>query len=44
MKEKEVKNLIKVSGKLKCKDLIVISWDYQAEEKFQNKKIIFLPL
>ena len=43
-KEREVKSLLKASKKLKCKNLLVITWDYEGEEKMGRKKIKFTPL
>lgn len=43
-KERELKSLIKASQELKCKNLLVITWDYEANEKFKNRKIEFKPL
>lgn len=43
-KERELKSLIEASDQLKCKDLLVITWDYEGEERFGKKKIKFLPL
>jgi predicted AAA+ superfamily ATPase len=42
--KKETKSLIKASELLKCKDLLVITWDYEDEMKINNKKIVFKPL
>lgn len=42
--KREIKGLLKANELLKCKDLLVITWDYEAEEKIKNKKIKFLPL
>jgi len=36
--------LIKASEELKCKNLLVITWDYEDEIKVKNKKIVFKPL
>ena len=43
-KEKEVRSLIKASKELKCNDLLVITNDYETEEKINEKKIKFVPL
>jgi hypothetical protein len=43
-KEREIKALLKASQELRCKNLVVITWEYEAEEKHGNKKIKFLPL
>ncbi|MEW5759773.1 MAG: hypothetical protein AB1779_03285 [Candidatus Thermoplasmatota archaeon] len=45
MKEKrEIKALIKASKELKCKNLLVITWDYEDEKKIENRKVTFIPL
>jgi len=44
IEKREIKSLIKASESLKCKDLLVITWDYEDELKIENKKIIFKPL
>lgn len=43
-KEREISALIKASGKFKCNNLIIITADYEAEEKIKGKKIKFIPL
>jgi hypothetical protein len=43
-KNRELKALIKASNDLKCRDLLVITEDYEGEEKIKNKKIKFKPL
>jgi predicted AAA+ superfamily ATPase len=40
----EIKSLIKASNLLKCKDLLIITWDYEDEKKENNKVIKFIPL
>ena len=44
IKDREVANLIVASSELHCNDLLVITWDYEAEEKVKGKKIRFTPL
>jgi len=44
IEKREVKSLIKVSYQLKCKNLLVITWDYEDEMKIENKRIVFKPL
>ena len=44
IEQRELKALVKASELLKCKDLLIITWDYQAEEKFKGKKTKFIPL
>ncbi|MBU4190433.1 MAG: DUF4143 domain-containing protein, partial [Candidatus Thermoplasmatota archaeon] len=43
-KEREIKALLKASKELKCKDLLVITEDYEDEEKVKGKKIKYIPL
>jgi len=43
-KEREIKSLIKASNELKCKNLLIITQDYEGEEKIKGKKIKFIPL
>ena len=43
-KEREVKSLLKASEVMKCKDLLVITWDMENEEKHGTKRIKFIPL
>ncbi len=44
LKEREARSLLKASKELKCKNLIVITWEYEAEDKIKGKKIKFIPL
>lgn len=41
---REMKALVKASKELKCRNLLAITWDYEGAEKYQDKKIKFLPL
>ncbi|MFB6088850.1 MAG: ATP-binding protein, partial [Candidatus Aenigmatarchaeota archaeon] len=43
-KKREVDALIKSSKELNCENLIIITWDYEGEEKINEKKIKFIPL
>lgn len=43
-KEREIKNLLKASNELKCKELAIITWDYENLEKENGKEIKFIPL
>lgn len=43
-KIRETDSLMKASKELKCNNLKIITWDYESEEKFKNKKIKFIPL
>ncbi|MBI5872504.1 ATP-binding protein [archaeon] len=44
LKEKRINSLIKASNELRCNNLIVITWDYESEEKLDGKTIKFIPL
>jgi predicted AAA+ superfamily ATPase len=44
VEKREVKALVKAGELLKCKDLLVITWDYEDEARVGNKKIVFKPL
>lgn len=43
-KKRELKSLIEASKELKCKDLLVITADYEGIEKYAQKKVMFTPL
>ena len=44
VRKREIKSLIKAGKELKCNNLFIITWDYEAEEKIKNKKIKFIPV
>ena len=44
IRDREIKPLLKASRKLKCENLLFITWDYEAENKISNAKIKFIPL
>ena len=44
IEKREIKALLKASELLKCKDLLVITWDLEDELVMNGKKIIFKPL
>jgi len=44
IKEREIKALLKAMEEFKLKESLVITEDYEAEEKFKGKKIRFMPL
>lgn len=43
-KEREIKPMIAASKEFGCDDLLVITWDYEAEEEFKDKNIKYIPL
>ncbi len=44
IREREINALLKASKELRCKNLIVITLDYETEEKFDGENIKFIPL
>lgn len=44
VKKREISALLKASKELKCRNLLIITDDYEAEEKVKGKKIKFIPL
>ncbi|MBS3142682.1 ATP-binding protein [Candidatus Woesearchaeota archaeon] len=44
IKEREIKALLRAARELKCRNLLVITWDYSSEEKIEGEKIKFIPL
>jgi len=43
-KERELKSLVRAAGELDCRDLLVITWDWEGEEEFKGCDIRFVPL
>ncbi len=43
-KKREVRALIKAGRELKCKNLLVITWDDEGEEMIDGKNIVYKPL
>jgi hypothetical protein len=44
VRERECKSLQKVAPELNCKDLLVITWDYEGKESYGEYLIEFIPL
>lgn len=44
VEEREIVSLIRAGKELNCDNLLVITWDYESEEKYANKTIKFIPL
>jgi len=44
IEKREIKSLIKASNELNCKDLLIITWDYEDEIISDDKKIKCIPL
>ena len=44
IEKREIKALLKASREIKCKNLLVITWDYESEKKIDGRKIKFTPL
>lgn len=43
-KDRELNALVRAGTNLKCRNLLVITWDCAGEEKFRGKKITYKPL
>lgn len=43
-RKREIRALLKASQELRCRDLLVITWDTEKEEKINSRKIKFIPL
>ena len=43
-KERETTSLVRVANELKCKDLIVVTLDYEKKEKINKHIVVFKPL
>ncbi|MEM3712961.1 MAG: ATP-binding protein [Thermoproteota archaeon] len=44
VEKREIKGLMKAGKELKCKDLLIITWDYEDEIEIENRKIVCKPL
>ncbi|MGC9037310.1 MAG: DUF4143 domain-containing protein, partial [Candidatus Micrarchaeia archaeon] len=44
VKKREIDNLVNASKALRCSDLVVITWSYEAHEKYKGKKLAFVPM
>ncbi|HEX55272.1 MAG: AAA family ATPase [Candidatus Altiarchaeales archaeon] len=44
IERREIKALIKASNELRCKNLLIITWDYEEEEVIDSREIKFIPL
>ena len=44
IEKREIKSLVKASEELKCKNLLIITWDYEDEIIVEDKKIRCIPL
>ncbi len=44
LEERERSSLLLASKELHCNNLLVITWDYEAQEKINGKKVKFIPL
>jgi len=44
VERREIKSLLKACEKLRCRDLVVITWDYEDEKIIKEEKIRFIPL
>ena len=44
IERREYTSLLKASEELRCKNLLMITWDYEAQERQDDKNITFVPL
>ena len=44
IEKREIKSLLKASKELGCKNLLVITWDFEGDESLEGRKIKFVPL
>jgi len=43
-REREILSLVEASRQLRCRDLMVLTWDQEAEQEMEGRKIRFRPL
>lgn len=43
-KKKEIKPLLRAGKELSCENLVIITWDYMAEESYDKTRISYVPL
>jgi hypothetical protein len=44
IEKREYNSLLKASEELRCKNLLMITWDYEAKEIIDGKQIVSIPL
>ena len=44
IEKREYTGLLKASEELRCKNLLMITWDYEIKETIDGKEITFIPL
>jgi len=44
IRKREVAALLKVSGEFECKNLVMITWDYESELQVEDRTIMCIPL
>ncbi|MHA1756035.1 MAG: ATP-binding protein [Promethearchaeota archaeon] len=44
IEKREINSLLKAGNFLNCRNLICITWDYEAKEMYNKNEIVFLPL
>lgn len=44
IRKREIDSLLKAGEEFGCKDLLMITWDHEAEGMIDNKKIVYMPL
>lgn len=43
-KKRELNALVKAAKEIRCENLMILTWDHEAEERFSGRSITFLPL
>ena len=44
IRKREINGLLKAGEEFGCKDLLIITWDYEAEDLIDNRNITYIPL
>ena len=44
LRDREQKSLLKASADLRCRDLLVITWDHEEVRRIEGRKVVFMPL
>jgi predicted AAA+ superfamily ATPase len=44
VRDRELRSLLKASSDLRCRDLLVITWDHEEERQVEGRKVAFVPL
>ena len=44
IEKREIRSILKASKELGCKNLLIITWDFEGEETLERQKVRFVPL